>query len=137
MQNGIYQKFQNFTCKPIVSILCMFICVDFVTSVETQFDHSTLCNFISLWKIVKNTINFCWRFFLHKINKNMERKPGVKYFLTFAGMTSLTLNSKFSSFINSWKLIKTPQSFVWVSFYIKITTICLKNRNELSTSGPL
>ena len=60
------------------SILRMFIRVDDVTNVETQFDHSKFRNFISSGKIVKK---LCRKIILHKINKNMKRKPGVKCFM--------------------------------------------------------
>ena len=60
------------------SILRMFIRVDDVTNVETQFDHSKFGNFISSEKIVKK---LCRKIILHKINKNMKRKPGVKCFI--------------------------------------------------------
>ena len=31
--------------------------------------------------MVKNTIKLCRKFILHKINKNMKRKPGVECFV--------------------------------------------------------
>ena len=58
-------------------------------------------------------------------------------FRIFAGMTSVTSNSKFCSFITSLKLIKTPQNFVQGSFSIKLIKTCHKSRGEVSASGPL
>ena len=63
------------------AMFCMFIHVYDVTYVEMQFNHSKLSNFLSLWKMVKNTIKrFRW-FFLRETNKKMKRKPGVKCFV--------------------------------------------------------
>ena len=58
-------------------------------------------------------------------------------FCPFVGMTSLMLNLKFSNFVTLLKLIKTPQNFVPVSFYTKLTKICHKNMDEFFVSGPL
>ena len=79
-QNGIKHNSQKFTCKPI-SILCKIIRVCDVTYVGTQFHHSKLCNFMSIWETVKTTIRLCKKFFVHKINKNMQRKPWMKCFV--------------------------------------------------------
>ena len=38
-------------------------------------------NGLSSWKMVKNTAKVWRRFFFSKINKNMQRKPGLKHFL--------------------------------------------------------
>ena len=51
-------------------------------------------------------------------------------FCTFAGMMSLTLNSKLCNFIISWNLTKTQQSFVQDSFSIKLTKAYLKKTGE-------
>ena len=59
----------------------MFFRVDGVTYVETQFDHSKLWNFISSSEIDKKAIKLCCSLFLHKINKNMQRNPGVRCFV--------------------------------------------------------
>ena len=67
--------------KVINGILCMFIQRDDVTHVKTQFNSSKLQKLISLWKIVKNTIKRCRRFFFYKINKNMQKTPVVKCFV--------------------------------------------------------
>ena len=48
-------------------------------------------------------------------------------FCTFAGMTSLTLNSKLCNFITLWNLTKTLQNFVQSSFSIKLRKICHKD----------
>ena len=64
-----------------VSILFVFIRVYDFTYVKTQFSHSKLHNFISSWDIIKATIKLCKKFFFHKINKNMQRKPGMKCFV--------------------------------------------------------
>ena len=89
-----------------ISISCMFIRVYDVSYVETQCNHSKLCNYISSLEIVKMTIKLCKRFFFHEINKNMQIM-----FCTLAGMTSLTPDTKLRNFINSWTLIKTPHHF--------------------------
>ena len=52
-----------------INILCMFIRVDDFTNVETQLNDSKFWDFLSSWKMDKNTVTLCWRFFLHKINK--------------------------------------------------------------------
>ena len=66
-----------------ISILCMFIRVNDVTHVRTQFDDPKFWNFLSgeifFWKMCKNTITLCW-FLPHKVKKNMQRKPEVKGF---------------------------------------------------------
>lgn len=56
-------------------------------------------------------IKLCKRFFSHKINKDMQIKPGMKFlhFCTFLGMTSLASDSNLCNFITSWELIKTLQ----------------------------
>ena len=54
----------------------MFICVDDITYIETQFNHSKVYNFISWWEMVRNTIKFSTWFFLYKINKNMQEIQG-------------------------------------------------------------
>ena len=59
----------------------MFIRVYDVTYVETQFNHLKLRNFISSWETVKATLQQWRRFFSHKINKVMQRKPGTKFFV--------------------------------------------------------
>ena len=59
----------------------LFIRVKDVTHVETEFNHSKLCNFISLWKMVKNTKKLCRKFFSHKISKNIQKKSGVESFV--------------------------------------------------------
>ena len=48
-------------------------------------------------------------------------------FCTFAGITSLTLNSKLCNFITSWNLIKMSQIFARGPFPIKLTKICHEN----------
>ena len=51
-----------------------FICVDDVTYVETQANHSKLGNFISSRKTIKNAVKLCvWFFFIKSILK-MQRK---------------------------------------------------------------
>ena len=59
----------------------MFIWDDDVIYIETQFNYSKLPNFICSAKMVKRNIRLCRRFFLHKINEDMQRKPGIKYFV--------------------------------------------------------
>ena len=41
----------------------IFIPLENVTHVETQCNHSKLCNFISSWEIVKNTNKLSRKFF--------------------------------------------------------------------------
>ena len=66
-----------------ISILCMFIRVNGVTHVGTQFDDPKFWNFLTrqifFLKMCKNTITLCW-FLPHEVNKNMQRKPEVKGF---------------------------------------------------------
>ena len=59
-----------------------------------QFNHSKLQELISLQKRVKKSIKLRRRFFLCKINKNMQKKSWGEMFCKFVGMTSLMLNSK-------------------------------------------
>ena len=66
---------------------------------------------ISLWKMVKNNIKRCRRFFLHKINKNMQKYPGVKYF------------------VNLWVLCRIQNSDLW-------TSLALGKRDYLVLSDP-
>ena len=54
--------------------------------------------------MVKTTIKLCKMFFFHVINKNMQRKLGMK-----------CLDSKLCNFVTSLELIKTPQNFVQYS----------------------
>ena len=100
----------------------MFIRVNEVTYVETQSNYSKLRSFISLWKMVKNTIKLCIRIFLLeaailiKSTKRNAKKGRGKIFSTSAGMTSLTSKWKLCNFITLRKLIKTPGSFVQDSY---------------------
>ena len=66
--------------KATFSMLFMFIHMDDVSNVETQFGDVKFWNFVSLWEMAKNTIKLYWKFFLHKLTKNV---------FTFAGMTLL------------------------------------------------
>ena len=74
--------------------------------------HKNNTKYCTKFCYYKNTIKHCSQFFFHKINKNMQRKLGVKHFCTSKGMTSLTPNSKLCNFITLWKLIKPQQNFV-------------------------
>ena len=58
-------------------------------------------------------------------------------FCTFAGMTSLTLNSKLCNYTVSWNLTKTPQNFVKGSLSIKLTKKCHKNKGNFRPLSPL
>ena len=61
-QINIDKKFGQFTSKPQLTYhVYMFICADDVICIETQFNCSKLSNFISSWKMVKNTIIICTR----------------------------------------------------------------------------
>ena len=56
-----------------IKIFSLFIDVYDVTYAEIQFNHSILCNFISLWKIVKATTKLYYRrCFLHESNKKCK-----------------------------------------------------------------
>ena len=68
----------------------MFIWDDDVIHIETQFNYSKLHMFSNM---VKSNIRLCERFFLHKINEDMQRKPGIKYFVHSLVWTSLTSTS--------------------------------------------
>ena len=88
------KKVQKFTCKPQLAY------VDDVTCVETQLNQSKRLDFIISRKRIKSTIKLCTMFFLHKTNKNTQRKTTRgEMFCTFAGMTSLTPNS--NNFVKS------------------------------------
>ena len=65
-------------------MFCIFIRVYYVTYIEMQFDNSKLRNFRSSWKMVKNTINICWRLFLHKTNKKFKDLDIRGYDVTYA-----------------------------------------------------
>ena len=119
-----------------MSIFCLFIRVYDVIYVLIQFNRSKLCNFISSWKMVKNTIKLYYRrCFIYKSNKNAQKTRG-DIFYAFADMTSFTLNAKLCNFITSWNLIKAPQNFVQRSFSIQLTKIWYKNRGELWPQFP-
>ena len=62
-----------------------------------------------------------WRIFLHKINKNMQRKP-VKKRVVYSWVWC-HFQKNLCSFITSWKLAKTLQIFVWGPFSLKLTKI--------------
>ena len=62
-------KLPNIYMSSTISILFMFICMDDATCVETQFDHSKLCNFISSWGMAKMTIKLRKGSFLIKLRK--------------------------------------------------------------------
>lgn len=64
-----------------ISILYLFICMDLVTYIKTLFNYLNFYNFLTLLKMVKNTIKRCESFFLYKINKNIQRKLGVECFV--------------------------------------------------------
>ena len=89
---------------------------------DTSKRHSNLRNFINSWKMLKNATKHRGKFFLHKINKNMQRNRGVMLCI-LAGikeMASLTSNSKLCNFI---KNDQTPKNFVEASFSVKLTKI--------------
>ena len=86
--------------------------------------------------MVRNTINLPMMLFIHKTNKICKENKG-EMFRTFAGITSLTLNSKLCNFITLLNLTKMLQNFVQDSFFIKLTKICHKDRGKVLASGPL
>ena len=55
--------------------------------------------------MVKNTMELCKRFFLHKINKNMQRKPRVKCFMLRVDV----INVKFKT-LQLYNFVKTDQN---------------------------
>ena len=80
-QNDMNQSFQKFTCKPqLAYYVCSFALMTSLTS--RQFHHSKLRNFISSWKMVKNTIKLCRKFILRKINKNIKSFVHSQYDVT-------------------------------------------------------
>lgn len=79
----------------------MFTHMHDVTYTEIQLNHSKLCNFKRLRKRdKKDTIKLC-KSFLLKFNKENPKETMEEMFCTFAGMTSLTLNSKLTNLITS------------------------------------
>ena len=107
-----------------ISILCMFIRLYDVTYIEIQFNYLKLCNSISSWEMVKTTIKLCKRFFFHKINKNMQRKPGMKYFVHLqVWCHSLWIQ-------NSARPDQNTTNFVQGCFSIKSRKLCHKNRSD-------
>ena len=127
-------SFSKFTCKTQSAyFVCSFACM---ASLVSSFNHSKLRKFISLWKINQNTIKLYRRIFFYKANKKCKKTRG-EMFCTFAGMTSLMLNSKLYIFITYWNLIKVRQNFVKDPFSIKLTKICHKNRGEVLVSSSL
>ena len=114
----------------------MFIGMDGVIYLAIQSNYFKLCNFISSWKIIKNTIKPCRRLLLHKINRNMQRKSRLKCFV-HSRYDVITLNSKLYNFITLWKLMKTPQNFLQGSFSVRLTKLCHKNGGKGLASGPL
>ena len=69
---------------------------------HTHFNHSKLCNFIGPQKMVKNTIKLSGKFFIHKINIDMQKKPGLKDFSYICGY-----GITYAKFLPLRKLIKT------------------------------
>ena len=107
-----------------ISILCMFIRLYDVTYIEIQFNYLKLRNFISSWEMVKTTIKLCKRFFFHKIKKNMQRKPRMKYFIHLqVWCHSLWIQ-------NSARTDQNTTKWVQVCFSIKSRKLCHKNRGD-------
>ena len=86
--------------------------------------------------MVRNTLKLTKMLFFHKTNTQCKENKS-EMFRTFAGMTSLTLNSKLCDFIILLNLTNTLQNFVQDSFSIKLTKICHKDRGEDFVIGPL
>ena len=78
--------------------------------------------------MVKNIVNVGRRFLFYKVNKNMQRKPGLHYFLHLPGTTSLVPNPKFRNF--------TKQNSVQSSFFMNLTKLRHRNRSGFLASGP-
>ena len=64
----------------------------------------------------------------------MRPESQGEMFFAFAGMASLTPNSKLHIFV---KTDKTLQKFLQGSYSIKLTKLCLKNRRDVLVSVPL
>ena len=75
-QNGINKKFQKFTCKPQSCFVCSFA---WMTSLTLRY-RSTFKTSQLNKNTAKNTKKLYRRIFIHKTNKIMQVKPGVKYF---------------------------------------------------------
>ena len=101
-----------------------------VTYEEIQFNCSRLCNFTSLWKMVKNTVKLHYRFFFHKSNQKFKENQGWhvlyihEYDVTYAECKT------------SWNLVKSPQNFVQHSFSMQLPKIWHKNRGKALASIP-
>ena len=87
-----------------------------------SFNHPKLRNFISLWKMVKNTIKVCRKFILRK-------KPALKCFLHLRVWFHLRQIRKLSTLS---KLMKTSQNFWQVYFFIKLKNKELMAKVKLS-----
>ena len=64
-----------------VSILHVFIRVYDVNYVETQLNKSKTSRLHKFVRNGQNDYKLCKRSFFHKINKNMQSNPGMKYFV--------------------------------------------------------
>ena len=67
--------------RATITVFCMFICMYDVSYVEIEFKTS-----FKTWqihKLVKNRqkTHTIYRYFLHKTNKKIQRRPGVKCFV--------------------------------------------------------
>ena len=95
--------------------------------VETLSNHSKLCNFIILWKMIKKAMNLCRRFFLHKnlTHKYVKKGGNVIY---ICGDDTTYLKFKTCKFITLWKIMKMQQNFLEGSLSIKFIKIYKKQR---------
>ena len=116
---------------------CMLIRVYDITYIAIQFNHSKLSNFISSWKMVKNTTKRSRWFFLRETDKKMKRKPGVKCFVYLRVWRHLRWIKKLCNFRASRNSTQIPQKFAPRSFSIKLRKLCYKKRGEVLASGPL
>ena len=89
----------------LVSRLCLII---------QSFVILQLCETINH----KPSINRFRRFFLRKVNKNIQQKTRYEKLCTFLEWRHW---SPIQNFVPSWKMIKTPQNLVGGSFSIKQT----------------
>ena len=102
-----------------------------------NFNHSKRLNFISSWKMVKNTMKLCRRFLLYKTNKKCKENQGwdILYIrgsdVTYSEFKAL----RFYNFKKSDQNAK--KNFVKGSLSIKALKICHKNKGEVLASGPL
>ena len=91
-----------------------------------------LCNFVSSWKMIKNTITLCRMLLFHKIKKKMSET-----FCAFVGMMPLTSNSILCNFITSWELVKAPQNVIQTRLFSRKINKSINDCNLTRTQNHL